>query len=401
MGKLTDRKAQTVGPGMYGDGQGLWLQVRTEGTRAWVFRYMIAGQARAMGLGPLHTISLAEAREMALDCRKQVLRGLDPIDERRRERTAVLGQLTFKECAEQYLDAHGASWRSDKHRKNWASTIKRFAYPYLGDLPVNTIGTNEVMRVLDPIWREKTVTAKRVRQRIERVLNWAKTREYREGDNPARWRGHLDNLLAKPSEIAPVTHHPALPFAEAPEFMAALRERTEVPAKALEFTILTAARSGEVRGLKWEEIDGATWTVPAERMKANGEHRVPLSKRVQTIIKEMRKHGETGFVFGSQVKAGKSFNELTLLRVLDNMGRSDLTVHGFRSTFRDWISERTAFSSDVAEKALAHKVGDETRRSYERGDLFDKRRKLMDAWANYCESDPGALADVVPIRKGA
>ena len=386
---------------MYGDGLGLWLNVRKDGSRAWVFRYMIAGRARAMGLGPIHTISLAEAREMAGDCRKQVLQGTDPIDERRRERTVAIGRKTFRECAKEYLEAHESSWKNVKHRKQWASTLKTYAYPHIGDLPVNAIGTADVLRVLKPIWHEKTETAKRVRGRIERILDLATVLEYREGDNPAQWRGRLDKLLASPYEIAPVNHHPALPFVEIPEFMSDLRERTGVAAQALEFAILTAARSGEVRGMTWGEIEAGTWIVPAERMKANKEHRVPLPERAQAIIEEMRKHGETGFVFESLTKPDNPLSDMTLLAVLKRMGRDDLTVHGFRSTFRDWVSERTAYPGDVAEAALAHTIANKVQAAYQRGDLFDKRQKLMSAWADYCESPPELDASVVPIRQGA
>lgn len=401
MGKLSDRKIRTVGQGMYGDGQGLWLNVRKDGTRAWVFRYMLAGRARAMGLGPLHTVSLAQARELATTNRRHLLQGIDPIDERRRKRAAAIGRFTFKQCAEKFLEAHGSGWRNEKHRKQWASTLKTYAFPHIGDLPVNAIGTGEIMRVLEPIWHNKTETANRLRGRVERVLDWARVREYREGDNPARWRGHLDNLLPKPSTIVPVRHHPALPFAKMPAFMGALRERNGVAAQALEFTILTAARSGEVRGMKWDELKGETWTVPAERMKANKDHRVPLPKRALAIIEEMRRHGETGLVFGSPTNADKPLSDMTLLAVLKRMGRSDLTVHGFRSTFRDWISERTAYPSDVAEAALAHTIANKVQAAYQRGDLFDKRHKLMTAWASYCER-PASKGEIVRIdeRRG-
>ena len=401
MGKLTDRKARTAGPGKYGDGHGLRLIVRDDGTRSWVFRFMLNGRAREMGLGPLHTVSLAQARELATDYRGQLLRGLDPIDERRRARMAAFGSLTFKECAEQFLEAHSGSWKNAKHRQQWTSTLETYAYPRLGDLPINAIETSDVMRALDPIWREKTETAQRLRGRIERVLDWAKVSGYREGENPARWRGHLDNLLPAPSKIAPVNHHPALPFAEVPKFMGSLRKQSAISARALEFTILTASRSGEVRNMKWDELDGATWTVPAERMKAKKEHRVPLPKRALAVIEEMRKHGEKGFVFGSPTRASKPLSDMTLLRLLRRMSRSDLTVHGFRSTFRDWVAERTAFPSDVAEAALAHTIANKVQAAYQRGGLFDKRQKLMDAWAGYCESTPDAEADVVPIRRGA
>lgn len=384
MGKLTAVKAQNAPPGKYGDGRGLQLHVRKNGTRAWVFRYMLNGKAREMGLGPLHTVSLAKAREIAADCRRQLVLGEDPINNRRQKRISAAGQMTFRDCAERFLEAHQNSWRNEKHRKQWASTLEAYAYPKIGDHPVNTVGTAEVMRVLDPIWRTKTETAKRLRGRVERILDWARVREYREGENPARWRGHLDNLLPAPSRIAKVNHHPALAFTEVPEFMATLRGRTGVAARALEFLILTAARSGEVRHMTWDEVDGDTWIVPAERMKNQREHRVPLTERALDILKEMAEHGDKGLVFKSLHRAGKPLSDMTLLAVLKRMKRDDLTVHGFRSTFRDWIGERTEFSSDVAEKALAHTIGDEVRKAYQRGDLFDKRRKLMDMWAAYC-----------------
>ena len=397
MGKLTARKVQTARPGKYGDGLGLWLRVRKDGTKSWVLRYMLAGRSREMGLGPIHTISLAQARVAATKCREQLLGGFDPIDERQRERTAALGRMTFKECAEQFLKAHESSWSNPKHRKQWSSTLEIYAFPRLGDLPVNAIGTSEVMRALEPIWREKTETASRLRGRIERVLDWAKVREYGDGDNPARWRGHLDQLLPAPSKIAPVKHHPALPYRDVPVFMEALREQVGIAARALEFAILTAARSGEVRGIKWDEVDRETWIVPAERMKANKEHRVPLPERALAIMEEMRKHGETGFVFESQMRAGKPLSDMSLLAVLKRMGRDDLTVHGFRSTFRDWVAEQTAYPREVAEQALAHTISNQVEAAYLRSDLFDKRQGLMSDWAAYCEHPP-AKGAVVPIR---
>ena len=405
MGKLTDRKARTAKPGKYGDGHGLRLIVRDDGTRSWVFRFMLNGRSREMGLGPLHTISLARARELATNYRGQLLEGIDPIDERRRVRATTFDRKTFRYCAEKYIDVMKKGWGNAKHEKQWSSTLKTYAYPVLGDLPVDTIGTAEVLRVLEPIWHEKTVTANRLRNRIESILDWAKVKEYRKGDNPARWRGHLVGALPKPDEIVTVKHLPALPFAEIPAFMMALRKEGATSARALEFAILTAARSGEVRGMKWNELDGLTWIVPAERMKGKKnkkrEHRVPLPERALAILKEMKKHGETGLVFKSPIKAGKPLNETTLLDVLRRMSRSDLTVHGFRSTFRDWVSERTAFPGDVAEAALAHTIRNKVQGAYQRGDLFEKRGKLMDAWADYCESPPEIEADVVPIRKGA
>ena len=400
MSKLTARKIQTAGPGKYGDGNGLWLRIRKDGTKSWMLRFMLAGRSRDMGLGPLHIVSLAQARVAAARCREQLLAGIDPIDERRRERTAALGRMTFQECAEQFLNMREGDWSNPKHRKQWSSTLKTYAYPKLGNMPVNAIKTSEVMQVLEPIWREKTETASRLRGRIERILDWAKANEYRDGDNPARWRGHLKELLRAPSKVAPVKHHPALPYRDAPVFMKELCEQVGISARALEFAILTAARSGEVRGMKWDEIDGDTWIVPGERMKANKEHRVPLSERAQGIVEDMRSHGETGFVFKSQMRAGKPLSDMSLSAVLRRMGQEDVTVHGFRSTFRDWVAEQTAYPSDVAEAALAHTISNKVQAAYQRGDMLEKRQRLMTAWTDYCER-PAIEGKVVPIDEGS
>ena len=401
MGKLTALKVKNAKLGKHGDEHGLWLVVQDGGAKSWVFRYMLAGRAREMGLGPAHTVSLADAREFARDCRMQLLQGIDPIDERRRRRAAATHSKTFAECAKRYIDAHKNGW-TEKHKREWATSLETYAYPHIGNLPVNAIDIDEIMRVLEPIWTQKTVTATRVRGRIENVLGWATTLKYRSGDNPARWRGHLENLLGKPHRIAPVNHRPALPFVDIPEFMAALRKQTGVAARALEFTILTVMRSGEVRGCKWSEINDKLWIIPAERMKkTNREHRVPLPERAQEILEEMRKFGEIDLVFESQIRAGKPLGDQTLIRKLRDMGRKDLTVHGFRSTFKDWASESTPFPGDLSEAALAHTIRNKVQAAYERGDKLKKRERLMDAWAKYCESDPDATADVVPIKRGA
>lgn len=313
MGKLTTLKVKNAKPGKHGDGHGLWLVVRDDGTKSWVLRYMLVGRAREMGLGPAHTVSLADARELARDCRKQLLQGIDPIDERRRRRAAITHSKTFAECAKRYIDAHKEGW-TEKHQREWATSLETYAYPHIGNLPVNAIDIDEIMRVLEPIWAGKTVTATRVRGRIESVLGWATTLKYRSGDNPARWRGHLENLLGRPHKIAPVNHRPALPFVEIPEFMAVLRKQTGVAARALEFTILTAMRSGEVRGCKWSEINDKIWIIPAERMlKTNREHRVPLPERALEILEKMRGFGETDLVFESQALGGQKKFSTTLI----------------------------------------------------------------------------------------
>lgn len=397
--KLTALKVKSVtSPGLYGDGLGLWLRVRPSGVKSWAFRYMIDGRAREMGLGPTHTITLAKAREKATECRIAILEGRDPIKERRRERVKQRGSLSFRECAEKYIAAHKASWKNDKHKAQWTATLETYAFPAFGDLPVAEVDTADVMRTLEPIWSTKTETASRLRGRIERVLDWAKAREYRHGENPACWRGHLDNLLPARSKVQRVKHHAALPYTEMPGFMTDLRACDGISARALEFAILTGTRSGEVRGAAWDEIEGAVWTIPGERMKAGKSHRVPLSDRAKAILTGMRAHGQSGFIFPS-TKRSASLSDMSMTAVLRRMGRNDLTAHGFRSTFRDWAAERTGYPREVCEMALAHSIPDKVEAAYRRGDLFDKRRRLMDEWARYCNQSPDADAEVVPMRR--
>ncbi len=398
--KLSARRVATAGPGKHGDGGGLWLVVRKDGRKTWVFRYMRFGRAREMGLGSLRDVSLAEAREAAACCRKLLRDGKDPIEERRKERARTDG-LTFREAADAFLKAHRDGWKNPKHRQQWENTLAQYAFPVLGDLPVNAIETAHVLRVLEPIWKEKPETASRLRGRLERILDWATVRGYRTGDNPARWRGHLQALLPAKTKVRAVRHHAALPWRDLPGFMAALREREGVAARALEFLILTAARSGEVRGARWDEIDrqARIWTVPAERMKARRPHRVPLSDRALAILEAMRPLADdaaTGLVFPG-LKRGRPLSDVSLAKVLKRMGRDDLTVHGFRSTFRDWAAEATAYPREVAEQALAHAISDKVEAAYRRGDLFEKRRRLMEDWASYCERPPGE-GEVVAIR---
>lgn len=392
--------AKMAKPGRYGDGGGLYLQVSRTGTKAWLFRFTRDGQARQMGLGPVHTIGLAEARTRATDCRRALLDGIDPIESRRaarlEARRAARRVLTFKECADRHIAAQEAGWRNVKHRAQWTSTLEAYAYPKLGGLAVDAIDTALVVDVLEPIWTAKPETAGRVRGRVEAVLNWAAARGYRESENPARWRGHLDKLLPSRRKVRSVKNHPALPYAELPAFMADLRDRPSVSAKALEFTILTAARTGETIGAKWPEIDfkAAMWIVPAERMKAGKEHRVPLSRRAVELLESLPREGEFVFMGG---KAGKPLSNMALLELMRGM-RPGFVPHGFRSTFRDWASESTAFPSEVVEMALAHVIENKVEAAYRRGDLFEKRRRLMADWASYCESS-GRTGDVVPMRE--
>ena len=397
--KLTARKVATAAPGKYGDGGGLWLHVRKDGNRAWTFRFMMDSRAHEMGLGPVSTVSLAEARQAALECRKLLRDGRDPLQVRRERRSERLGTLTFRQCAEAFLTAHGASWRNAKHRQQWENTLASYAYPVFGDAPVGAVDTAAVMRALDGLWLVKPETASRLRGRIERVLDWAAVRGYRRGDNPARWRGHLQALLPARAKVRAVEHFAALAYADMPAFMADLRQREGIGARALEFAILTAARSGEVRGMTWDEVDVDAWTVPADRTKARREHRVPLSGRALEILDGMKRLGAEGLVFPG-ARPGKPLGDMSLMAVLKRMGRDGLTVHGFRSTFRDWAAEQTAFPREVCEQALAHALADRVEAAYRRGDLFAKRRKLMDAWAA-SSARPAKPGEVTPIRGAA
>ena len=400
--RLTARTVSTLTePGRYGDGRGLWLQVSRARTKSWLFRYMLNGRARQMGLGPVDTVSLAQARDKAVECRKLLLDGIDPIEARRAERDKArleaARSLSFRQCAKRYIAAHEPSWRNAKHRAQWANTLETFAYPVLGELPVATIDTALVLNVLEPIWSAKPETAGRVRGRIEAVLDWAAARNYRTGDNPARWRGHVDKLLPARGKVARVRHHSALPYRELASFLEKLRVHDGVSARALEFAILTAARTGEVVGARWVEIDfeQKIWTIPTERMKAGREHRAPLSERALEILEALPKEGEFVFV---GARADRPLSNMALLMTLRRMERGDLTTHGFRSTFRDWAAETTGYQREVAEMALAHAVSDKVEAAYRRGDLFAKRRRLMADWARYCISPPRRNGEVLAMR---
>jgi integrase len=401
IGKLTALDiARAKRRGYLGDGGGLYLLVGPNGAKSWVFRFREAGRLREMGLGPLHTIGLAEAREKARECRRERLDGIDPIEARKATRTQAKLEaakaMTFRECAERYIASHKAGWRNPKHAAQWPSTLETYVYPVIGSLPVQAIDTGLVMKAIEPIWTVKPETASRVRGRIESVLDWATARGFRKGENPARWRGHLENLLPKKTKIRRVEHHAALPYNELPAFTAGLRRQEGIAARALEFTILTAARTGEVIGAKWSEINFAErlWTVPAERMKAGKEHRVPLSDATIGILEDMQGAIRQGDYVFPGAKSRRPLSNMAFLMLLRRMGRGDLTAHGFRSTFADWCSERTSFPAEVREMALAHAVSDKVEAAYRRGDLFQKRRQLMDAWARYCAA-PAVAGDVV------
>jgi integrase len=407
--RLTALKVEkTKKPGMYPDGGGLYLRVTTEGARNWVLRYMLDGRPRWMGLGPLSLYGLADARARALDARRKRHDGIDPIEARRaervRQRLDAAKAITFKQCAESYIAAHRAGWRNEKHKYQWCATLSTYAYPVIGALPVQAVDTALVVKVLEPIWTTKSETASRVRQRIENILDFAKVCGYRDRENPARWRGHLDNLLPAHSRVRDVEHLAALPYTALPAFLANLRAREAVAARALEFLILTGARTGEVIGARWNEIDllDKTWTLPATRMKAHREHRVPLSMRALAILRGMQtgcegNHGDT-FVFPGP-KPGTPLSNTALLMLLRRMGVDNLTVHGFRATFKTWASERTSFQNEIAEAALAHVIGDKVEQAYRRGDLFERRRRLMTQWATFCTmSVDDAQTKVLPLR---
>jgi integrase len=413
IGRLTALKvAKAKTAGMYSDGGGLYLRVTPDETKNWVFRFMLNRRPRWMGLGPLHTISLADARIRAGEYRKLRHDGVDPIESRRAERQQAslnaARSITFKECAERYIEAHKAGWRNAKHAAQWESTLATYAEPEIGALSVQAIDTALVTKVLEPIWSTKSETAGRVRGRIEAILDWAKVRGFRVGENPARWRGHLDKLLPARSKVRRVEHHAALAYTDLPAFMETLRAQEGTAARALEFAILTAARTGEVIGVLWDEIDLSekVWTIPADRMKAGKEHRVPLSPRALAILNDLKptqenkETEEARFVFTGG-KRGKPLSNMALLMLLRRMGRDDTTAHGFRSTFRDWTSERTNFPSEVAEMALAHTVADKVEAAYRRGDLFERRRRIMAAWGTFCTTPPKEETprNVAPLRR--
>ena len=373
--------------GYYADGGGLYLRVAPGGSKGWIFRFARSAATREAGLGSYPTVSLVMAREQAEQCRRLLAAGIDPIEARREERAAAANGIanahTFKQCAEAFIESHEAGWRNDKHRQQWRNTLKTYAYPVMGDLPVKEVDTELVLKALAPVWKEKPETASRLRQRMERVLSWAKVRGYREGENPATWRGHLDHLLPAKSKVRRVKHHAALPYREMSAFMAELRRETGTSARALEFLILTTTRTEETLEAVFDEVEGNVWTVPAERMKVGEEHKVPLPRRALIIVKEMAEIRQSEFIFPG-MKPGRPLSNMAMLKLLDRMGYGHITVHGFRSTFRDWAAEETNSAREVAEKALAHKIPNAVEAAYRRGDLFEKRRKLMESWAAFC-----------------
>jgi len=403
-------------PGRYGDGAGLYLLVRSREAKFWLFRYTRGGRMREMGLGPAvgrAAVLLAGARMTARELHAAVRDGRDPLAEREAAKAkaeadaaiAEAGAMTFREVAGMFIAAHEAGWRNDKHRQQWNNTLRDYVLPALGALPVAAVDTGAVVKIIQPMWRDKTETASRVRGRIESILDYAAARGWRDRNtlNPATWRGHLDKLLPKRSKVARVQHHNALPWREAGAFMQRLRQNGSAGAQCLQFAILTAARSGEARGARWSEVDlaHALWTIPAERMKAGREHRVPLSDAALAVLRDMAQLGSApaALVFPG-LRASRPLNAETLTAAADAAGGSGATVHGFRSTFRDWCAEGTHRPRELAEAALAHMVGDKTEAAYQRGDLLAKRKALMEAWAAHC-AQPMQIGDVVPFVRAA
>lgn len=395
-------------PGLYHDGGGLYLRVKEGGAKSWFYRFMIAGKRRDMGLGSLDTMSLTKARDAATEARKAVAAGTDPIEARNAAEAAARAAagkiMTFENCAKAYISAMAPGWKNVKHASQWPATMETYVYPTLGKLPVNEVDTGLVMKVLEPIWTSKTETASRVRGRIEAVLTWASARGHRQGPNPAIWRGHLEALLPAKGKIAQVRHHPSLPYHQMGDFMLALRRLTSISARALEFGILTAARSGEVRGATWNEIDfeRGVWTVPGGRMKAGAEHRVPLSTAAADVLKAMESLRQNDLVFPG-AKHNQPLSDMALSEVCRGLGFKDdngriVAPHGFRASFRSWGGEVTAYSHETLEQALAHTISDAVVRAYARGDLFQKRTRLMDEWAAFIAKPSTSIGSIIAIR---
>jgi integrase len=390
---------RSLPPGRHADGGGLYLVVSKNGEgRSWMFRTRRDGKLRDMGLGGWRSVTLEKARRKAAALREAFLDGRDPLAEKRQarqaERVAEAKATTFEQAAQAYIRAHRAGWKSPKSLVSWEHTLSAFAYPVIGKLPVDAIDTDLVMKVLDQeitdgpdgkpasLWSARPETASRLRGRIESILDYARVIGQRQGENPARWRGHLDHLLPARQAVAKTVHHPALPYPEIADFMAELRARDGIAARALEFTVLTVARTGETIGATWGEInlEARLWTIPGTRMKAGKEHRVPLANAALAVLAGLKREGARVF----------PVSNMAMTMLLRRMGRDDLTVHGFRSTFSDWCTELTNFSAEVREMALAHAVSDKVEAAYRRGDLFQKRRELAAAWAHYCEGEEPA-----------
>jgi integrase len=408
---LTAKKVErATKPGRYPCGlvKGLLLQIAKGGAKSWVLRYELNRRECWMGLGPAAVFTLKQARARALEARRLLADGIDPLATKQAKKQAstlaAARRLTFAEAAQQYFDQHESKWRNASHREQFLSTLKAHVYPVLAGMDVASIDTRDVLRALEPIWKTKSVTADRTRSRVEQVIDWAIVRGHRPpGTNPARWKGHLDQVLPPPRQLAPVEHHAALDYREVPAFMARVRADDNVATRALEFLILTAARTGEVTGAQWSEIDfdNKTWIVPAQRMKSGREHRVPLSPACLDLLRKLPRQGSQGLVFVAR-QSGAVLNRMALPRVMRRLGQASVTVHGFRSSFSNWCHEQRAHSAHTIEISLAHNVGTEVERAYRRTDMIAKRRQLMEAWAKFCLMPPAKVGkaggDVVALR---
>jgi integrase len=401
---------------MYADGGGLYLRVSHPvkkagtkgGTRSWMLRYTLHGRQRYLGLGAYPDFSLADARARARDARKLLADGIDPIAEKAKKRAAALAEaarrITFREAAEAYIADKRSGWRSGKHSDQWGNTLRDYAFPIIGNLPVGEIDTGLVTKILRPIWKTKNTTASRLRGRIESVLAWSIAQGHRSGPNPAAWRGHLSEILPRPSDVHDTRHHAALDYVEVAKFVTDVRNQGGIGSRALELTILTATRTGEAIGARWSEIDLAAklWTIPPERLKTGKKvkkpHRVPLSPPAVALLQGLRNFApeDAVFVFPG-LKPGAPLSNGALLMLLERMGRGDITTHGFRASFRNWAGAQTSFPREVVETCLGHLVGDATERAYWRDDMLDRRRKVMDAWGAFC--DRPQTAKVLPMRR--
>jgi len=403
MGKLNAAFVKHAKPGRYGDGRGLYLQVKDSGARSWLLRYDHQKRERWMGLGSVEFVSLAQAREQAFELRRRLKHEkIDPLEHRRAAvigaRIAALTGATFEQVARRCIEMKTSEWRGDGSRREWLSTLERYAFPVIGPLPISSIDAVLVYRVLEPIWLTKPHVGQRLRERIEAVLDYAKGMKLRSGENPALWRGNLEHMLPKASRTSR-EHHPALRYAELPGLMAELRALPALPARALEFTILGAVRTGEARFARWSEVDlrAGVWTIPGERMKGDKEHRVPLSDRALAILTELPRESGRDAVFPGR-SAGGFLNQDAMADVLIKL-RPGITVHGFRSTFRDWAAETTAYPNHVVEMALAHAISNGVEAAYRRGDLFEKRKQLMEDWASFCCGAAAEMSTVIPIGR--
>ncbi len=374
--------------GYFHDGGGLYLQITSQKNKSWIFRYTKLGKNRELGLGPLRYVTLAEARSKRDQMKKMLIDGLDPLSEKIRlkveRQISESKKITFEACALKYIETHKVKWKNVKHGSQWESTLRTYAFPTIGDLAVDEIDTQLVLKVITPIWTTISETASRVRNRIEIILNWAKVSGFRSGENPARWHGHLENILPKRSEVQKTKHFAALPYKLISNFIIELQQQSGVAALGLEFLILTATRTNEVMGATWDEIDfeTKTWIIPEERMKAQKAHRVPLSSKAISLLAEVKRNNLNPLIFQNE-RTHKKLSSSAFLALIKRMDY-DITAHGFRSTFRDWAGEETNSSREVAESALAHTVKDKVEAAYRRGDFFQKRQVLMNEWADYC-----------------